>query len=75
LLNLLAGRGLSHRFDGGYRLIAYRTDGQHTGPDRLAVQVDSTRPTLRDTAPEFGSRQADNIPQNPEHGHIGGYID
>ena len=75
ILDLLAGRRLSDRLDGGDSFAddaAHRSD---TGPDRLAVELDRTGAARGNAAAELGAGKADHVAQHPEKRHVRGHVD
>src|SRR5277367_1182489 len=61
--------------NGCHLAVADRANRQQTGAHRLPVDVHRTGAALRDPAAEFGSREADHIPQGPEQWRIRRDID
>src|SRR4029077_11618247 len=74
VLDLLARRGLSDRFDRRDALALGDLHRGHTRADRLAVEVHGTGAASGDAAAELGAGEADHIAQYPEQRHIVRYV-
>src|SRR5271156_1200210 len=61
--------------DGRHLAVADRADRQQAGTHRPPVDMHRAGAALRDPAAEFGSREADHIPQGPEQRRISRDVD
>src|ERR1700748_3710073 len=64
-LHARANRGRANGFDRGDVAMPQQADWQHTGANRLTVDVDCTGTALRDAATELRPRHAEDIAQYP----------
>jgi hypothetical protein len=62
-------------FDRPYFRDPDRRHRRHTRTDGLAIEMDGTRTTLRDTAPVLGAGEFKNVTNDPQQGRIGLDID
>src|SRR5262249_26832610 len=71
---LLKGMGAVRReaFDRRDRPLPQRADGQRAGPLRLARDEDRARAALSDPAAVLGSRQPEEVTQDPQQRHVPG---
>jgi len=58
-------------FNGSNFCSGQRTHGSDAGAQRLAILVNGTGATERDTATEFGAGQAQSVAQVPKQRHLG----